>query len=145
MKTIATLAVILPSMAVYAQEMPLGKLVIEVPRAAVSAVKFRDAGKPKEFLTSALPAKGGNLNRLGQEMHQIADDIYEFPTVTSPAYFAYTHERLMQELRGKAAPTKLSQVSSEVLACQAKDASQDALIACVIAVVDGFKTTDKEN
>ncbi|MBI3561582.1 MAG: hypothetical protein HY080_07705 [Gammaproteobacteria bacterium] len=123
-----------------AEELPLGILAVKVPEAAVAAVKFRDAGKPKEFLTNALPPKGSPMSRMGREMHQIADDIYEFTKVKGLTYFAYTHNRFIQELKGKPAPSRFNQVASEVLACQDKfpETDQQKLIQCVTTAVENY-------
>jgi hypothetical protein len=126
--------------AAYAEELPLGMLAVKIPEAAIAAIKFRDAGKPKDFLTGALPAKGTPMTRTGREMHQIADDIYEFRSVKGLTYYAYTQNRFMQELRGKPAPTQFKEVASEVLACQDNilESDQQKLILCVTGIVNKY-------
>ncbi len=63
----------------HAEELALGILAVKIPEAAIAAIKFRDSGKSKEFLTNPLPKKDTEMTRVGREMHQIADDIYDFP------------------------------------------------------------------
>lgn len=119
----------------FAQDLPLSSLAVHMPRAAVAAIRFRDEGKPKEFLTRALPDKGPDNNRTAQEMHQIADDVYGFPEVRGLPYFAYTQERFARELRGETAPRKFSEVSVAVFACQTSASADDwsALNSCMTA------------
>jgi hypothetical protein len=125
------------STTVCAQELPLGVLAVKIPQAAVAAVKLRDAGKPKEFLTNSLPAKGSAMTRVGLEMHQIAD---EFKAVKSLPYYAYTQARLSQELKGKPAPSQFKEIASEVLGCQDKisETEQQKLIQCVTGIVENY-------
>lgn len=124
----------------WAQELSLGTLAIKIPEAAVAAVKFRDAGKPKEFLTAALPPKGASMTRVGIEMHRIADEIYEYGWVKSLPYFVYTQRRLALEMNEKPFPTKFSQVSEAVKQCQENAAENEErkLIQCVTSAVDNF-------
>jgi hypothetical protein len=124
----------------WADELPLGMLAIKIPEAAVAAVKFRDSGKPQEFLTSALPSKGSPMTRVGQEMHRIADEIYQFSWVQNLPYFVYTQRRLKLELNEKAFPTNFSQVSEAVRKCQTEipESEEQKLIQCVTSAVDNF-------
>lgn len=103
----------------FAQDLPLGALAAQMPRAAVAAIGFRDEGKPKEFLTKALPEKSPANNRTAREMHQIADDVYGFPELRGLPYFVYTRERFARELRGEPGPSRFEEVAVPVLACQA--------------------------
>lgn len=134
-------AIAFASNAASAQEMPLGTLAVRIPQAAVAAVKFRDEGKPKSFLTASLPPQGSDMSRVGREMHQIADDIYDFPSVINPTYFAYTSERFMRELRGEPAPSRFSEVAADVLGCQEKNPGDNTepLMACVTSVLRNYK------
>ena len=127
------------SISVRAQDLPLVALAAQMPRAAVAAIGFRDEGKPKEFLTKALPEKGVTNNRTAREMHQIADDVYSFRELKGLTYFVYTQERFARELRGEGAPTRFEEVSASVLACQAKasEAEWTQLQACMVGRKDG--------
>jgi hypothetical protein len=124
---------LLTSLCAPAQELPLGVLAAQMPRAAAAAVGFRDEGKPKEFLTKALPEKSAQQNRTGREMHQIADDVYAFPEMKGLTYFTYTQERFSRELRGQSAPARFEQVAAPALACQATATGDDwtALQVCM--------------
>lgn len=142
MKTLTILAALLFfPLSLLAQELPFETLALKLPEAAVTAIQVRDSGKPKSFLTDALPKKGSSMTRAGREMHQIVDDIYDFPRINSPAYFAYTRERLQQELRGKKAPARFSDVSERVLTCQARfpKSNTPPLMDCVIRAVQEYR------
>ncbi len=123
-----------------AEELPLGMLAIKIPEAAVAAVKFRDAGKPKEFLTAPLPPKGSSMTRAGIEMHKIADDIYEYKWVKNLPYFVYTQRRFALELVEKPFPKNFSQVSAAVKECQENipESEEQKLIQCVTSAVDNI-------
>jgi hypothetical protein len=126
-----------------ADEMPLGMLAIKIPEAAVAAVKLRNAGKPKNHLTDALPPKGAPMGRVGQELHRIADEVYGNDWVQGLPYYVYTLRRFELELEGKPTPKNFGQVSQAVKECQANESDDNRRISCVTAALNEFSKSQQ--
>ena len=127
----------------FADEMPLGMLAVKIPEAAVAAIKFRNAGKPKNFLTDSLPPKGSPMNRVSQEMHRVADEVYGYDWVQGLPYFVYTQRRFELELEGKPTPKNFGQVSQAVKDCQTNESDDNKRISCVTGALNEFSKSQQ--
>jgi len=126
-----------------ADELPLGMLAVKIPEAAVAAIKFRNAGKPKTYLTNALPPKGSQMTRVGKEMHRIADEVYEYEWVQGLPYFVYTQQRFQLELAGRPTPRNFGEVADAVKGCQTNESTDEKRISCITVALDEFSKTQQ--
>jgi len=117
----------------FAQDTPSADPCIMEIKAAVSAIKLRDAGRPKQDLASALPSRDDKGNYLATAMYSILDDVYDNPSVQSFPYYTYRLLTCHARFQGRPVPKDFSIVASAVLACQKQFGinPSDSLINCI--------------
>ena len=107
-------------------------------QAARTAIRLRDQGKPKSFLTKGLAPIEKDSSRLLIKMHEISEQVYAYQELNEVVYATYHFELCQRELQNKARPASLQSVLPELLKCQQTFGLQSSVEStnCILAGIE---------
>ena len=112
--------------------------------AARTAMRLRDQGKRQAELLQTLPPLTPESSRLLQQMYQIVEEVYAYPTLNQVIYPTYRFEYCARQLQHLPVPAQLAQIAPQLQACQNQfgNTVSAQAVACVRkAVAEAAQTT----